>query len=86
MYNEMVVLPEVDSTSHKSCTASARATARKILHRKHFASHKKKLCHKRNPKRDVSKSIILIDYHSLNCARLRYDTIIQNKVCTLRNK
>ena len=84
----MVVLPEVDSTSHKSCTASARATARKILRRKHFRKpkKKKKLHHKRNRKCAISKSMILIDYHSLNCARLRYDTNIQNKVCTLRNK
>ena len=82
----MVVLPEVDSTSHKSCTASARATAQKILRHRHFRKPKKKLRHKRNRKCDVSKSIILIDYHSLNCARLRYDTNIQNKVCTLRNK
>ena len=37
----MVVLAEVDSTSHKSCTASARATTRKILRRKHFRKPKK---------------------------------------------
>ena len=36
----MVVLPEVDSTSHKSWTASARATARKILRCKHFRKQK----------------------------------------------
>ena len=80
----MVVLPEVDSTSHKSCTTSERATARKILRRKHFPKPKKKLRHKR--KCDVSKSIILIDYYILNCARLRHDTNIQNKVCLLWNK
>ena len=40
----MVVLPEVDSTSHKSCTASARAVARKILRRKHFPKPKKNNC------------------------------------------
>ena len=39
----MVVLPEVDCTSHKSCTASARATARKILRRKHFRKPKKEI-------------------------------------------
>ena len=37
----MVVLPEVDSTSHKNCTASARATAQKILRQKHFRKQKK---------------------------------------------
>ena len=37
----MVVLSEVDSTNHKSCTASAHATAQKILRRKHFRKPKK---------------------------------------------
>ena len=37
----MVVLPEVGSTSHKSCTSSARTTTRKILRRKRFRWPKK---------------------------------------------
>ena len=37
----MVILPEVDSTSHKTCTASTYAAARKILRRKHFRKPKK---------------------------------------------